>query len=59
MIKRGRPKQEISAECALPPIRITLEQRENYEAATQFEGKSLSSWLKTLADLRVSKIVNI
>lgn len=46
----GRPMSENPASVRLPPIRVTPEQATRYRAAAARAGKTLSAWIKDLAD---------
>lgn len=47
---RGRPVSERPASVVLPPIRVTPEQAARYRAAARQDGRTLSAWIKRLAD---------
>jgi len=51
--KRGRPSLENSASSTLPPIRITLEEKQKFREAAESAGMSLSAWLKSIARERI------
>lgn len=48
--RRGRPASTNPASVVLPPIRVTPEQSLRYRAAATRDGKSLSAWIKLIAD---------
>ena len=48
--RRGRPVSTNPASVVLPPIRVTPEQSPRYRAAASRAGKSLSAWIKLVAD---------
>ena len=47
---RGRPASTNPASVVLPPIRVTPDQAIRYRAAAKRSGRSLSAWIKWLAD---------
>lgn len=49
--KKGRPQKAIKASEVLPPVRVTLAQKNAYQRAARDAGMSLSSWLKHVADM--------
>jgi len=48
--QRGRPPKDNNATTTLSPIRVTPDQKEQYQAAAKKANLSLSAWLKKLAD---------
>jgi hypothetical protein len=47
---RGRPVSINPASVVLPPIRVTPDQAIRYRTAAKRAGRSLSAWIKWLAD---------
>lgn len=47
---RGRPVSASPASVVLPPIRVTPDQAIRYRTAAKRDGRSLSAWIKRLAD---------
>lgn len=47
---RGRPPKKNSADSVIPPIRVTEDQKHQYQEAAKSAGLSLSEWIRGLAD---------
>lgn len=48
--RRGRPLKDDNATEVLPPIRVTLEQKQLYKKAAKKADLGLSAWIRFLAD---------
>lgn len=53
--KRGRPRIEKKSSSTLPPIRVTPEEKEQFQKAAEKAGMSLSAWIKSIVHENIAK----